>query len=280
MAMIGTAAAATPVESSISHQGDVVMNNFHVLHSKREPELSTFQVPRSLSLSVASDNCCSCLVYPNKAKTVEVSAFIPSNNTQSVGLYCDGIFVHRFSFQNDTILCVKLLPMPPSSTSNDDAHGIEHTLASGTIVIIATLNKGLVIYTVVLEEDKDSGAFLPIKYREIATCEREHKVTGRRIRSMTATVVSNDKDKRPSLLVALYSSPEGQPLVDQNVDVERYSIPNHTCPIFQFTSGSPLEAVRSEKDNVTIKGKSHVSALNLMTILDLTLVLRSQLSVV
>ena len=111
--MMVATAAATPVDSSIAHKHNVVVNKFHVLQSKIGSEPSTFRVPRSLSLSLASNQCCSCIVYPKQAKSVEVSALVPSNNTQSVELYCDGIYVRQFEFQNDTVLRVKLLPLKP-----------------------------------------------------------------------------------------------------------------------------------------------------------------------
>ena len=144
----------------------------------------------------------------------------------------------------------------------DDDNGIEERPKfAGAIVIIATLNKGLTVYSLVLAEKKNSGA-KTIECSEIAKSELENKFAGRCIRSMAATLVSNGEEERTSLLIALYSSSEGQPLVDQNVDVVRFAIPNNKCSIFQFTpDSSTSNAVPSEKDSVTVQGKYYAFTL-------------------
>lgn len=248
--MTMAATTATPVDSNISRHRDVVADDIHLLQSKSGAKSSTFRVPRSHSFSLASDQCCTCKVFPKQTKTVELSAFVPSSDTESVGLYCDGVPLMRFPVKDDTILGVKLLPLP---VRVDNVGQRERTSVVGAIVIITSLKKGLTIHTVVLEKPVGSSAFLPIECHELSTSKTASRLAGRRLRSMTATVVDPSENERPRLLVAIASSLDGSTLADQDVDVMSFNICNHKCGgVFQFDA---VEVSQSPQDTAVVNGK-------------------------
>lgn len=238
--------------SSSLQQQHVVVDKLHVLQAASESEISTYRVPRSLSMSIASDQCCSCPVYSahqsNESITVEMSAFVPTSDPKSVFLLCDGVLMQKLPFRDDTILGIKLLPLP--GRQGVIARGYTH--AVGAILIIASVKSGLSIYSIVLGKPERSDAFLPVECREFSSPSPEN----RRIWSMTATVV-NTSDSRPFLLVATSSSLEGQTSANQMVNVQRYMLRDHKCPIFQWDALDSAGAqVSSSHDAVIVGGKS------------------------
>jgi hypothetical protein len=88
---------------------------------------------------------------------------------------------------------------------------------------------------------------MPVECREFRsrTCINDKIWHGRRIRSLAATVVNTNEESttRPFLLVAASSSLEGpgQTPADQRLDIQQYTLRNHKCPIFHFTTDTSAE---------------------------------------
>jgi len=246
MASLATDGAALPRQH-------VVVDSLHVLESESGADSSTYRVPRSLSMSIAVDQCCSCPVYSSAHNTnlVEMSVFVPTYDPSCIHLHCEGSLVQQFPFPNDTILSIKLLPLV---ACNENVSS-EFTQVVGVIVIIASLRKGISIYSVILEKSKGSAAFVLAECREVGS-ESPPLHFGRRIRSMTAAVV-NTTDAPPFLLLATSTSLEEQSPADQSVQVQRYTLCNHKCPLFQFSA--PAEAVCAKlsppNETVTVGGE-------------------------
>lgn len=238
--------------------------NHHDLHVEKlitlqsvQNEPSTHRIPRSFSLSIASNQCCSCPILNQVSSTVEMSAYCPTSNPSNVNLYCKGDLVKEFSFPNDTILGTQLLPLELSAAV---VIGQEKTQMTGVILIIASLNKGISIYSIILEKKESSEMFLPVECLEIPSGDAK-QFENRHIRTMTATLVDmKDNDTSPFLLVAISSSREGQTSSDQCVAVIRSELPQH-----KLFSRKPVPNVSPRPSVITVKGKFRGSLLSCYT---------------
>lgn len=240
--------------TSLSPHGDIVLDKLHVLQPTHESESTMYRVPRSLSMSIASDQRCACPVYPShpEGKSAEISAFVPAANLECVHLHCEGIPMQQFKFRHDKILGIKLLSLPGKQET------AEYTPVAGVLMIVASLRKGVSIFSIVLEKQEGSDSFKPVECREFRarTSMNDNIWHGRRIRSLTAIVVNaHEKFNRPFLLIAVSSSlgGPGQTPANQRVDVQKCMLQDHKSPIFHFTTESLADMSPSHKA-VSVEG--------------------------
>ena len=255
-----TMATMKSPSDAFSLQRDVVLDKIHLLRAASESESSTYRVPRAISMSIASDQCCTCKVHPAQARstgkdTVEISAFVPSVDPECVHLHCEGVPAQQFLFRDDTILGIKLLPLP----GKEDAPATGYAEVVGVVLIVASLKKGLSIFSTVLDRPDGSDSFMPVECREIRARSPagENRWQSRRIRTMTAQVVQADEMvPRPFLMIATSSSSErpGMTAADQRVDIQKCVLRDHKCPIFHSASDSFAEHSPSH-DGVIIEGE-------------------------
>jgi hypothetical protein len=253
-------------DAPFSPHGHVILEKTLLLQPASESESSAYRVPRYLSMSIASDQCCTCPVLSSdeEGKTVELNAFVPAANSECVHLHCEGVPVHQFTFRDDTLLGIKLLPLPGSKKETRGYMQVKketavYTQVVGVILILASLRKGLSIFSIVLDRQEGSSSFTPIECREFRprTCTNDKIWHGRRIRSLVATVLVNpdEESTRPFLLVAASSSLEGpgQTPADQRLDIQQYTLRNHKGPSFHFTT-NPSEEIPLFHPAVAIEG--------------------------
>lgn len=221
---------------------DACTNVEKLIALKSGGKSENYQVPRSISLTVASDQLLSCpvVVYSEKdgkEKNVELSAFIPSSNPSSIDLYCDGALVHQFSMENDDkILGIQLLPLP----TRKSVIGKEHAPMAGVMLLVASINKGISIYSILLHRPKGSEEFRKLECVEVPSCS-EAVLLNRRVKTMRATIVKQENN-RAFLLVAFTRIAKDGSNSDERVAIMRYSLPKHKCPLFQWNeddSSSP-----------------------------------------
>jgi hypothetical protein len=181
-----------------------------------------------------------------------MSAFSPSSDPCSIHLHLEGILVQEFSFRNDTILGIKLLPLVAGQQPDSVIGNQEYNQVTGVILIVASLKQKLSMHSIILGKLEDSTAFMPIECNEFPS--QRQQFDERRIRFLTATVVNDSHSARPILLVAVSSSLEGKTASDQSIVIQRYNLPEHKCPNFQFAQESTVA-----NDSVTVTGTSRCS---------------------
>jgi hypothetical protein len=138
------------------------------------------------------------------------------------------------------------LPLPGKQEAG------EYKQVVGVLLIVASLRNGLSIFSIVLDKQEGSDSFKPVECHEFrATSMYENIWHGQRIRSLTAIVVNtNEQFTRPFLLIVASSSlgGPGQTPASQRVDVQKYTLRNHKCPIFHYTTESLADMSPSHQD--------------------------------
>lgn len=250
----------TSPRASFNRRRNFIVDKFQLIQPRSDKESCTYRIPRSLisssvSFSLVDQQCCTCPVYPASTNSfVQVTALVPSEYLECVDLHCDGVLMRRFPFPLQTILCIRILSLP----GTNDVGVSEKSQVVGAVLIIATLERGISTFSIVLEKPKGSKAFRAVECRQLQGCREQNGWNGRRIRSMIATIV-NEKphQSRPFLLIAASSSKEGpgQTTANQRVDVQRCLLIKHTCPVFQLASEPPHAGLSSAHQELAAGSK-------------------------
>jgi hypothetical protein len=200
--------------------------------------------PRGISQKLAADQCCSCPVVGLESfGNVEVAAFWSSE--KSVDVLCQGAVVHSFWYPEDTILKIKILPM---DTRESELYA-ESTLAAGVVLVVATLNRGLVVYCVGMQCASSEGRFRSAYITELPT-DLATTFENFRIRGITATMVGDD-----ALIVTTTSIPqECLPGSSHRVLMSYYSLPDIIAIVCDHI-GNDTWSTKESRTAVIMEGK-------------------------
>jgi hypothetical protein len=201
-----------------------------------------YRCPRGISQKLAADQCCSCpVVGLESCGYVEVAAFW----SKSVDVMCQGTVVHSFWYPEDTILKIKVLPM---DTREPELYA-EHTLAAGVVLIVATLNRGLVVYCVGMQCASSEGRFRSAYITELPA-DLSTTFENFRIRDITATMVGDD-----GLIVTTSSVPRDSfSGSSHRVLMSYYSLPDVIATVCDHI-GNETWSAKESRTAVIMEGK-------------------------